>query len=444
MICSTKLTFVARTENVPAILAYWASSIQHAWSSKEAMLYIRAQNLFFWKLKHCLPALKNLFAQVWEEAVTTMTETHTELGLPSQLPWGPAQLWTPTKCVQFTPDSHLATKAETIPQNPRLSDWGDIQGLACHPLGEEPGSFSVFCDWKKLLKTMPWHWGAWSFDTEPRRFWLGQAVQVCLWWVEYKSFSLPSSAFLVFCCHLSQTYTSMYFSFPLTIKHLSCVYRVSFLPQEPSGHRWLPEIWPLTAGDRDKWAIQQVSTLSLKTMWFACQDPDLPLWHLPLWESLVLWWGAAGVALLGVMYSAVVHGTAWPGPDLGLTWLVNEIWVWTELNKDMWKWHLQVWRSENCKGMEEGWVKTAVVITAMEPWPKLGELPIPSLAAFATCSKLQLEGTGQRRSLSNHKQDIFSLFSLWDRGPGEKGPWSWALLKSSKPRVKTQTSPGVS
>lgn len=195
MISSIAITFEAWGESSSAVLSSCVLSMHNMIN---AMLYIRAQNLFFWKPKHCIAALRNLFAKVWEKVVTeaAVTESHTGLCLPSCLSGGLSN--SEQRQGVFT-----LLRNHTLPQEQILSlkTQGPVTGLrfqslACHPLREEIGSFPVLCHWEKLLKAMPCHWGAWDTDTEPRRFWPGQVVQVCFWWLEYKSPLLPSSTFL--------------------------------------------------------------------------------------------------------------------------------------------------------------------------------------------------------------------------------------------------------
>lgn len=213
--------------------------------------------------------------------LSSSDRAYTELGLPSCPSWGPELLWIQTNCVFCTPRSHLATRADIVPQNPRPKNWSEISGPCLPPSG---GGARLLPSLMSLRSLRYRHW-AQEVLIRPGCAGMFSVMRMQVSLLPFLHFS-PS---LVLCCHLAQTYTSMYFSFPLRIKHL---------PQVPYEQQTSESLafgsW--REGPIKKW----VPTLASQTIWLPCQGPDLPL-PPPLWESLFLRWGVADVALLGVV-----------------------------------------------------------------------------------------------------------------------------------------------
>lgn len=172
---------------------------------------------------------------MWEKVVTPAAVTELILSWVS-LPAPPGGLsYSESRQTVFSVlQDHTLPQEQTLSlrtQGPRTRVR--FQGLACHPLGEEPASFPVLC-----------HWGAWGTDTEPRRFWSGQAVQVCFWWLECKSPSFPSSTFL-----------HPWYYVAIFLRH-TCLCISPFLLELSIFLRYhmdsrLPNPWPSVAGGRD-------------------------------------------------------------------------------------------------------------------------------------------------------------------------------------------------
>lgn len=108
---------------------------------------------------------------------------YTELCLPSCLCRGSEKLWNQTKCADFTPGLHLATRTDTVPKNPRSSDRNMISAPCLPPSGGGVRLLPSLMSLGKVVKghPMPLRSLRHRTDTEVRRFWPGQAAQVCFW-----------------------------------------------------------------------------------------------------------------------------------------------------------------------------------------------------------------------------------------------------------------------
>lgn len=143
MISSSKFTFEVWDENSPAGLSYCVLRIQC--DMINILIYLRGQNLFFWKPKLCNPALVKPVCPVWEKVVTSAAVTElipSWVSFPS--PPGGLSYSESRQSVFSLLQNHTLSQEQTLSlrtQGPRTGVR--FQGLACHPLGEEPGSFPV-------------------------------------------------------------------------------------------------------------------------------------------------------------------------------------------------------------------------------------------------------------------------------------------------------------